>query len=230
MEQLSAARRQLDARGAPADLDHFQQLAFALLTSPRTGPALDVQREPLALRERYGLTLFGQACLVARRLLEADVRFVTVFWDEYGSVNSGWDTHYQHYARLKEQLLPGLDHALAALLEDLEARGLLDSTLVACITEHGRTPALSSVNGGRRDHWSRAYAWLFAGGGFAAGKVVGRTDRLAGDVVETPVSPKDVPATMYHLLGIDPATTIQDRLGRPVAVAGEGRVRPELLA
>jgi uncharacterized protein (DUF1501 family) len=205
-------------------------MAFSLLTSPRTGPALDVHREPAQLRERYGMTLFGQACLVARRLLEVDVRFVTVFWDEYGSVNSGWDTHYQHYPRLKEQLLPGLDHALAALIEDLEARGLLEETLVACITEHGRTPKLSNANGGGRDHWSNAYASVFAGGGFAAGKVVGRTNRIAGEVVETPISPKDVLATMYHLLGINPATPIHDRLGRPVPVGGEGRIREELLA
>jgi hypothetical protein len=228
LEQLEQARPRV-AAGA-GGLDRFRQMALGLLTSTRTGETLDVAREPRAVRERYGMTLFGQSCLVARRLLEADIRFVTVFWDEFGSVNSGWDTHIQHYARLKEQLLPGLDAALAALIEDLEARGLLGETAIACITEHGRTPKLSTANGGGRDHWSNAYASVFAGGGFAAGKVVGRPDRLAGEVVETPVSPKGVLATLYHLLGIDPATPIADRLGRPVPVAGEGRVRPELLA
>jgi hypothetical protein len=228
LERLDQARRKQEAKGG-SGLDRSQQRAFALLTSTRTAEALDVQREPARVRERYGMTLFGQACLAARRLLEADVRFVTVFWDEFGSVNSAWDTHYQHYPRLKGQLLPGLDRTLSALIEDLGARGMLGETAIACITEHGRTPKVTPANGGGRDHWSRAYASVFAGGGFAGGKVVGRTDRIAGDVVETPVSPKDVLATLYHLLGVDPETTIQDRLGRPVPVAGEGRARPELL-
>jgi uncharacterized protein (DUF1501 family) len=162
-------------------------------------------------------------------LLEAGVRFVTVFWDEYGSVNSAWDTHYYHYPRLKEHLLPGLDAALATLLADLEARGMLGETVVACITEHGRTPKLSSANGGGRDHWSGAYSSLFAGGGIAAGKVVGRTDRIAAEVVETPISPKDILATLYHLLGFDLHTLIADRQGRPVPMAGDGRVRHEML-
>src|SRR5262249_8176444 len=114
--QLERARR----RGGQADaLGHPQQLALSLLTSPRAGGALALRREPGVVGDRYGMTLFGQSCLVPRRLLEADVRFVTVFWDEFGSVNSAWDTHYQHYPRLKDQLLPGLDAALSALVEDL---------------------------------------------------------------------------------------------------------------
>jgi hypothetical protein len=226
LEQLEQARRRTEQRGG---FGHQQQLALSLLTSSGVGKALDLRHEPGKVRDRYGMTLFGQACLVARRLLEDDVRFVTVFWDEYGSVNSAWDTHYQHYPRMKGQLLPGLDAALSALVEDLQARGLLEDTVVACLTEHGRTPRLEKANGGGRDHWSRAYSCVFAGGGLAAGKVVGRTDRIAGDVVETPVSPKDVLATLYHLLGVAPAATVPDRLGRPVAVAGEGKVRREML-
>jgi hypothetical protein len=222
LEQLDRARK-------GGGLDHQQRLALSLLTTRGVGRALDLRREPGKVRDRYGMHLFGQACLVARRLLEADTRFVTVFWDEYGSVNSAWDTHYQHYPRLKQQLLPGLDSALAALFEDLEARGLLDDTVVACLTEHGRTPRLDNRPGGGRDHWSRAYSCVFAGGGLAAGKVVGRTDRIAGDVVETPISPKDVLATLYHVLGVGPECTVPDRLGRPVAVAGEGKVRREML-
>jgi hypothetical protein len=210
--------------------DHSRDLALSLLNSAGVGQALDLRREPMATRERYGMTLFGQSCLVARRLLESNARFVTVFWDEYGSVNSAWDTHYQHYPRLKEQLLPGLDFALSALVEDLEARGLLQETVVACLTEHGRTPRLDNAPGGGRDHWSRAYSCVFAGAGLAAGKVVGRTDRIAADVVETPISPKDVLATLYHLLGVGPETTVPDRLGRPVPVPGEGKVRHEMLA
>lgn len=230
LQQLENGRRRLDASGAWRQFDHHQQTALALLTSRHAAEALDVHREARPLRECYGMTLFGQACLAARRLVEAGVRFVTVFWDEFGSVNAAWDTHYQHYARLRNQLLPGLDMALATLLEDLEARGLLGETLVALITEHGRTPKLFPANGGGRDHWSQAYSGLLAGGGVAAGKVVGRTDRIAGDVIETPISPKDILATMYHLLGVDPQATITDRLGRPVAVAGPGKVRHELLA
>jgi hypothetical protein len=230
LQQLEQARRQLDRSAVCRNLDRYQQLALSLLTSRQAAEALDVHREPLPVREHYGMTLFGQACLAARRLLEAGVPFVTVFWDEYGSVNSAWDTHYYHYPRLKEHLLPGLDHALATLLADLETRGLLEETLVACITEHGRTPKLANANGGGRDHWSQAYASLFAGGGIAAGKVVGRTDRLAADVSDTPISPKDILATMYYLLGFDPHTPIADRLGRPVPIAGDGRVRHELLA
>jgi hypothetical protein len=222
LEQLDRARR-------GSGLDHPHRLALSLLTTSGVGRALDLRREPDAVRHRYGMTLFGQACLVARRLLEADVRFVTVFWDEYGSVNSAWDTHYQHYPRMRNQLLPGLDAALSGLVEDLEARGLLEDTVVACLTEHGRTPRLDNRPGGGRDHWSRAYSCVFAGGGLAAGKVVGRTDRLAADVVETPVSPKDVLATLYHVLGVAPHATVPDRLGRPVAVAGEGKVRHEML-
>jgi uncharacterized protein (DUF1501 family) len=203
---------------------------MSITASGRLGDALDVAREPMALRERYGMTLFGQSCLAARRLLEAGGKFVTVFWDEYGLVNTGWDTHIHHYSRLKDELGPGLDAAFSALVEDLEARGMLADTAIAVMSEHGRTPRMQNVTGGGRDHWARAYSALFAGGGFARGRVVGRTDRQAGTVTETPFSPKDVLATLYHLMGIDPHTEIFDRLGRPLPVGGIGRVREELLA
>ncbi len=201
-----------------------------MLTSSRLRAALDIRREPMTVRESYGMTAYGQGALVARRLVEAGSRLVSVFWDEYGLADSGWDTHYQHYARMKNELCPSFDLAYSGLIRDLEARGLLESTAVLCLSEHGRTPQLSNTRGGGRDHWSRAYSAIFAGGGFAAGNVVGKTDRIAGDVVDTPVSPKDILATTYHLLGIDPATTLHDHLGRPQLIAGEGRVRPELLA
>ena len=125
-----------------------------------------------------------------------------MFWDEYGLADSAWDTHYQHYPRMKEELCPTFDRAYPALIRDLEARGMLGETAVVCLSEHGRTPQLSNTKGGGRDHWSRAYSAIFAGGGFAAGRVVGKTDKVAGDVVDVPVSPKDVLATTYHLLGI----------------------------
>ena len=186
-------------------------------------------REPLAVRDSYGMTLFGQGCLAARRLVEAGSKFVTVFWDGYGQFSGcAWDTHANHFPRLKEYLLPGFDRAYAGLVRDLRARGLLDETLVLCLSEHGRTPQIDSKpKGAGRHHWSRAYSAALAGGGAARGRVVGATDRIGGDVKDTPVSPKDVLATAFHLLGIDPHTTVPDRLGRPVPIAGEGVARPE---
>ena len=132
--------------------------------------------------------------------------------------------------RLKDEFGPGLDNAFASLLEDLDDRGMFDDTAVVVMNEHGRTPKIQSVSGGGRDHWSLAYSAIFAGGGFAAGRVVGRIDRVAGDVAETPFSRKDFVAALFHLLGIDPATEIHDRFGRPYAIGGSGGVRTELLA
>jgi hypothetical protein len=230
LQQFDDARRMADTNTATRSFDDFRQQAFSYLTTSTLSDALDVAREPAALRERYGMTLFGQASLVARRLLEAGTQFVTVLWDEFELVNSAWDTHYYHYELMREQLCPGLDRALSTLILDLEDRGMLDDTLVVCTTEHGRTPKLENVTGGGRGHWAQAYSTLLVGGGVARGKVVGRTDRIAGAVLDTPISPKDILATMYHLLGIDPEATIRDRLGRPIPIAGEGRVRHELLA
>jgi hypothetical protein len=230
MEQFDQGRRDLDRTAAGQSADRFRQMAYALIGSKKVRDALDLQREPLSLRESYGMTVFGQAALAARRLIEAGSRFVTVFWDEYGLAGSGWDTHWDHYPRMKNELLPGLDRALAGLLADLDARGLLDETLVLCLSEHGRTPKLQNVNGGGRDHWSRVYSGLLAGAGIARGKVVGRSDKIADSVAERPVSPKDILATLYHLLGIEPHTLLTDRTGRPVPLLQEGTVVPEVLA
>lgn len=229
LRRLDAACRAFEGQDAIRNFDQHQQRAFSLLSSSETRLALDVQREPMTVRERYGMHLFGQATLVARRLVEAGSRFVTVFWDDYKNLQSAWDTHSNHFTKMRRLLCPGLDQTFTALVEDLEARGLLDETVVACISEHGRTPKINATAGGGRDHWSQAYSAIFAGGGFARGKVVGKTDSTGGEVADTPISPKDILATLYHLLGIDPHTTIPDRLGRPIAVAGEGQVRTELL-
>jgi uncharacterized protein (DUF1501 family) len=229
LAQFDDARRAVDATTATRSFDDFRQQAFSYLTTSTLRDALDIAREPAAMRERYGMTLFGQASLVARRLLEAGTQFVTVLWDEFEMVNSAWDTHYYHYELMREQLCPGFDRALSTLVLDLEQRGMLDDTLIVVTTEHGRTPKLENVPGGGRGHWAQAYSTVFIGGGAAKGKVVGRIDRIAGSVQETPVSPKDVLATMYHLLGIDPETLIKDRLGRPIAIAGEGKVREEVV-
>src|SRR5262249_39748405 len=129
LAQFDRARAWLDNHEGVRSFDRHRQQAYSLLSSPRLGAALDVQREPLAMRERYGLTLFGQSLLAARRLIEAGGRIVTVFWDAYGDATAGWDTHFHHYPRLKEFLLPGFDESFSALILDLEARGLLDETL-----------------------------------------------------------------------------------------------------
>jgi hypothetical protein len=229
-EQFDRARHDLEKTPAGQSSDRFREMAYSLIGSERVRAALDLNREPVTVRESYGLTIFGQAALVARRLVEAGSRFVSVFWDEYGLAGSGWDTHWDHYPRMKNELLPGLDKAFYGLIHDLDARGLLDETLVLCVSEHGRTPKLQNVPGGGRDHWSQAYSCLFAGGGVARGKVVGKTDKHAGSVVEGPVSPKDILATLYHLMGIDPNTQLIDRTGRPMPLVADGRVVVEMLA
>jgi arylsulfatase A-like enzyme len=175
--------------------------------------------------------VFGQSCLTARRLVEAGSKFVSVFWDAYGTYFSGaWDTHQNHYPRLREYLLPGFDAAFATLIRDLDERGLLDETLIVCTTEHGRTPQIDSgPKGAARHHWSKVYSTVLAGGGVPRGKVVGRSDAIGGEVAETPVSPKDIQATALHLLGIPPHTLVHDRQGRPFPMAGAGQVREELL-
>lgn len=231
LAQFDESRRTLDQSAAVDAMDQQRQLAWSLLTSTKIRDALDIGREPQAVREAYGMTLFGQSCLAARRLIEAGGRFVSVFWDCFGQfANGGWDTHQYHYPRLRELLLPGFDLAYPALISDLRDRGLLDETLVIWMSEHGRTPKLDSGKpGAGRDHWSRAYSVTLAGGGAARGKIVGQTTRDGGDVLDNPVSPKDILATAFHLLGIDPETTVPDQLGRPYPIAGDGKLRPELL-
>lgn len=231
LDQFDTSRRDLDRSRAVQSFSANQQRAFSLLTSSRVRDALDLDRETRQSRDAYGPTLFGQACLAARRLVEAGAKFVSVFWDPFGPFGgSVWDTHANHFPRLKQYLLPVFDQSYSALIGDLEQRGLLDSTVVLCTSEHGRTPKIDSKpKGGARHHWSRAYSSVFAGGGMAAGRVVGQTDAIAGDVVSTPVSPKDMQATTYSLLGYDPASRMPDRSGRPHFLAGDGIVRQELL-
>ncbi|MFO0964287.1 MAG: DUF1501 domain-containing protein [Gemmataceae bacterium] len=229
LEQFDDARRRVDASDATRSLDRYRTMAYDLLGSTRVQEALDVTREPLSTRQQYGFTLFGQAGLAARRLVEAGSKFVTVFWDEFGLAGSGWDTHWEHYPRMRNELCPGLDRALYGLLSDLDDRGMLDETLVLVMSEHGRTPRIQSTRGGGRDHWSQAYTILMAGGGVARGQVVGRTDRIGGTVTERPVSPKDILATTYHLLGIDAETLLTDRTGRPFPLT-PGQVARDVLA
>jgi len=231
LDQFDAARREMDRASAVRSFQWQKSRALDLLTSSALRDALDISREPAALREDYGYTLFGQSCLAARRLVEAGSRFVSVFWDAYGTYFSGgWDTHQNHYPRLKQYLLPGFDEGFSALIRDLEQRGLLDDTLIVCTTEHGRTPQIDSKPAGAaRHHWSKAYSSVLVGGGAVRGGVIGATDRHGGEVIDCPVTPKDIQATAFHLLGIPADTIMHDRLGRPHPLAAAGRVRPELL-
>ncbi|MGE0607404.1 MAG: DUF1501 domain-containing protein [Pirellulales bacterium] len=231
LAQLEEARRAREgaARQRPASvqlMDQHQQLAFSLLDSAAIRQALDLDQETPAQREAYGMTLFGQGALQARRLVEAGSRFVTVIWDEFGQLNAGWDTHVDHYNRMKHDLLPGFDLAFSALIRDLEDRGMLDDTLVLVMNEMGRTPRLE---GDGRGHWGRAYCNLFAGAGIRRGNIVGRTDKIGGTVEERPASAKDVLATLYHLLGVDPHTMVRDRLDRPMPLVPYGGVIGEMV-
>jgi hypothetical protein len=230
LEQFEAALPGLDAAASHSGIDRHRAMAYSLMGSEKLRRAFDLDAETPETRDLYGMTLFGQAALTARRLVEAGGRFVTVFWDEYGLAGTGWDTHWDHYPRMKDELLPGLDRTLSGLLLDLDARGMLDETLVLVLSEHGRTPKITTGKGGGRDHWSRCYSTLMAGGGVARGRVVGRSDKIASDPLERPVSPKDILATTYHLLGIDPGIMLTDRQGRPLPLVAEGQVLPEVLA
>lgn len=230
LAQMNQMRKSIE-HGSISRFADKQEQAYSLLTSSAMTRALDIHSEASGLREDYGMTLFGQSCLAARRLIESNVKFVTVFWDGFGQfANCAWDTHNNHFPRLKEYLLPGFDAAYPALIRDLDQRGMLDETLVLCISEHGRTPQIDSKpQGAGRHHWSRAYSAILAGGGIGRGQVVGRTDALGGDVTDVPISPKDILATAFHLLGIDPHLLVRDRQGRPVPISGDGQVRGELL-
>lgn len=233
-----ASRRQLlgdlAGRGGDESSSRFrsqQRGALQLIADPRLARAVDVTQEPARLRERYGLTLFGMEALAARRLIEAGVKVVTAFWDDYAFPNNAWDTHYNHFPRLKDGLCPIFDQVLPAFLDDMSQRGLLDETLVMVISEHGRTPAIANHVGGGRDHWSGAYWGLFFGAGIRTGQVIGATDRQGAFPTTRPIDPKDILATTYHLLGIDAERTmIPDRSDRPIHLLPHGSVVTEMLA
>ena len=226
LEQFDGASRQADASAAVRQFDQVRGQAFGLLQSPHIRTALDLDAEAVRLRERYGMTLFGQGALQARRLVEAGCRFVTVIWDEVGQLNSGWDTHVDHKNRMKNELLPGFDRAFSSLITDLDDRGMLADTLVLVLCEMGRTPKLE---GDGRGHWGRAYTNLMAGAGVARGRVVGKTDSIGGDVTDRPLTAKDVLATVYHLCGFDSHTMLIDRQNRPNPLLPYGDVISEVM-
>jgi len=217
LEQLDAQRRLVDA-GVAAGMDRLRQRALDLVTSSATRTALDLRQEPAAVRDAYGRHLFGQSALLARRLVEAGTRFVTVHYDACDGY--GWDSHV-HSHDVRDHLLPTLDQTLAALLLDLEHRGLLDETLVVAVGEMGRTAQPTKDWG--RGHWSTLFPALIAGAGVRGGTTHGTSDRGGQYAREQPVSPEDLAATIYDALGIDPATVLTMPDGRPMPVVVGGR-------
>ncbi|HVJ67686.1 MAG TPA: DUF1501 domain-containing protein [Caulifigura sp.] len=217
----------------PRRLASYYEQAYRLLESPQTQRAFDLSQEPDAIRDRYGRNRSGQACLLARRLAEAEVPWINVIWspsnrgqdlapddtDQYG-----WDTHNDIFDALKGRLLPRFDQAFSALIEDLDRRGLLEQTLVVCMGEFGRAPLVAleprfaGATPGRK-HWAAAYSIVMAGAGVARGAVYGASDRHGAYVRSNPVGPWDVTATMYSALGIDPSQELRDRTDRPFALS-----------
>jgi hypothetical protein len=219
-QQLLGAIDRQRAQLENADVTGLKQKAFGLLASQEAREAFDLAQEPDSVRDRYGRNIHGQCVLLARRLVEHGVPLVSVNWHNDG--RNFWDTHGENFSRLKKELIPPADQALSALLEDLEARGLLEDTVVAWVGEFGRQPKIDTGNAGDggRSHWPFCYSGLLAGGGIRGGAVFGRSDKHAAYPEESPVSPLDYAATLLHALGIPEETTLPDRLGRPIKVYG----------
>lgn len=216
LEQFDASRQHIDQFDS-ATYDPFREKAFSLMMSEKTRTALDIRSESAELRDRYGRHLFGQSSLMARRLVEAGVRYVTVHYDCVDGYS--WDSH-RNSDDVKKNLLPTFDQACSALLSDLDERGLLEETLVIATGEMGRTPKANSQWG--RDHWSTLFSTVIAGGGIGGGKVYGSSDKDAAYSLDTPVSPEDLAATVYHAMGIDHELRITDAEGRPIPVVDGG--------
>jgi uncharacterized protein (DUF1501 family) len=225
LQSFDAGFEKLDKSGDLIDgLDTFHRQALDILRSDKTKKAFNLAAESAATRERYGDSPFGQGMLAARRVIEAGVRFVCVGL-------GGWDTHESNFQRLKERNLPVLDQALSALIGDLSERGLLESTIVYCAGEFGRTPKINNRGaGGGRDHWARSMAVVLAGGGIKGGYVHGSTDPLGMVPATDPCSPDDIAATVFHCLGIENTRELSTPNGRKVQLFREGRVIDKLLA
>ena len=207
-------------------MDDVQHQAFDLLTSKDAQRAFQLDAEPRKLRDRYGRNIYGQSVLLSRRLIEAGTRVVTVSWAP--DANATWDTHGQNFSKLKKTLLPQFDAACSSLIEDLAQRGMLERTLVAVLGDFGRTPKINANAG--RDHWNACYTIMLAGGGVKAGYVHGASDRTGSLPASSHVSPGDIVATIYRLLGVDHRHTLYDALDRPHAVVPKARVVQPLIA
>jgi hypothetical protein len=223
LDRTSAA---IDRQAASGRYDRSTEQAFDLLRSPRARAAFDLRREPELVRHRYGRHQFGQSVLLARRLVEAGVSLVQVNWfrgPEEPSDAPCWDSHARESQRLKTVLAPPLDQAFSALLDDLEQRGMLEETLVVCMSEFGRTPKMNRAGG--RDHWGPVFSVALAGGGVRGGHVHGASDRQGGQPKEGRVEPQDLTATILHCMGFGPDFEIHDNLGRPLPLSRGSVIR-----
>jgi hypothetical protein len=214
-------------RAALAAMDSFQQRALDLLTSEATQRAFRLSDEPLQVRESYGRNIYGQSVLLARRLIEAGTRMVTVSWAP--DANATWDTHGSNFKKLKGTLLPQFDAACASLIGDLHERGLLERTLIAVMGDFGRSPKINGADAGR-DHWNYCYSLMLVGGGVKQGLVHGASDKIGAFPAQNPLTPGDIISTLYHLLGIDPAREMRDQLDRPHRLVPSGGIVSELIA
>ncbi len=217
---LDNLRRDVDTQGAAEGYDRFYRDAFDIVTGERARTAFDIHSEDARVRDRYGRDSWGQSTLLARRLVEAGVTFVTVNM-------GGWDTHNNNFQSLRQNNLPRYDRALAALVDDLHQRGLDRKVLVVTYGEFGRTPRVNTTAG--RDHWPGAMSVVFAGGGLRMGQIIGATDARAEYPTARAVGPQDVLATMYHVLGINYRHEFHDAAQRPIPVLNEGRPIQELI-
>jgi uncharacterized protein (DUF1501 family) len=209
LDEVDRQRKQFDTLAECRRLADQQELAFSILTSGKIARAFELEREPVAVRDRYGRHSFGQSLLLARRLVQAGVPVVQA---NMGRVQN-WDNHSNIFPTLKKRLLPPLDQAVSALFDDLDATGLLDETLVLLLGEFGRTPKISNAG---RDHWAPCFFALFAGAGVRGGQIIGKSDKIGAYPATTPYSPDDLGATVYHVLGVDPTSEVRDRQNRPV--------------
>lgn len=202
-------------------VQQFQEQAFSILSSPKFQKAFDLKQETDALRDAYGRTTYGQSCLLARRLVESGVRFVTVYFSRGigGDGSDGWDTHQKNFTELKDRLLPITDQTVPTLINDLHERGLLEDTLVLWMGEFGRGPKIGDRDGKGRGHWPDCYTVMMAGGGITGGAIYGKSDAHAAYPVENPVGPEDITATLYWALGIDPAGEVYNHQNRPMPIA-----------
>ena len=207
-------------------MNDFQKRAFNMLAADTTRRAFQIDQEPVRIREAYGRNIYGQSVLLARRLIEAGTRVVTMSWAP--DANATWDTHGDNFNKLQNILLPQFDAAIGSLLSDLAERGMLERTLVAVLGDFGRTPRINAAAG--RDHWNACYSILLAGGGIQEGLVYGASDRTGSTPADRPIAPADIIATLYHLLGVRPNTNIYDVLERPHPLVPGGRVMEELIS
>jgi hypothetical protein len=220
LDAVDGLARKIEENDQLSTFDTFRQRATQMVLSSEARSAFAIEKESEKLRDRYGRNTFGQSALLARRLIEAGVRFVTV---NYG----GWDHHAKIFDSLKTRL-PEFDRGFSALVEDLHQRGLLKDTLLVCYGEFGRTPKINKDAG--RDHWAPAASLLFAGAGVKPGQVIGATDKQGAYVTRRPVSPADVACTIYESLGIDPSKQLLTPDGRPVEILDQGETVKELFA